>query len=779
MATNEPPQTPHRRASSSTSTPTKPAAAEITYRDAPVSASPAASSDHPSDEFPERSFSSTADDSLTFASDGSIVYRPRKSDSSFASSFEALSITDSVAALVADSSAPKSSSPGQEGAADLPPSPAHEGSPLAPKSATSIAPNASDPFEATPSKSTSHPGLLNPAAPTFASRPWYARGRATPIAIRFASIVQYGKDANGDLTRDAQRAMESIGLKAIPSLHGTPLLPYSRNPSGSDAFRFTVDGGEQGFERIPDEEIEYFASLRAAPLPLPGNARYTPSGRQTLAKQRNASAPAEKTSGGSSHQATGGSRRAATTPASSSTFSSRAAVGMPTTAASVLQQHQQFYMLQQMQQAHDDAWARQATLAQQAQQVQLSTQFLPYSPELSSPITPFSPFSPVSPSDSYSFGPSMAPFSPPYFHSPHVPFVPPVQPPFVDSSTLLEIATQQSVGSGYPGGSGTETTSGQSTRVTSYETAPDLDSEAERCVQAGEWYDANEQQDAFAASTSSRRRPSRVEAFSQRRHGGKHRSTLSDATVTAHTYLEQGRRKSAMASFPPPGGVRKSSIASTIPPGPRHVSSAAHIQYAPRSALNSPAASRRTSIVETVEPVSSSSETATAPYRPPMRRRDSTQLSVPPGLAASTKPASRAFSDIGNIASLAKVAAYATQLDTQQAHRAASMPVGAVPAVQLEPPTPKLPRATGQAASSSSPFAAQSRRGEVVTTTSGLPRAHAPSSPASSAGATVVPSEAQAPPHGGSQQRRKTRWKHRQRRTAEGPAASSSATAAP
>ncbi|GAA5823733.1 hypothetical protein JCM3770_002595 [Rhodotorula araucariae] len=776
MAAPEPPQTPHRRTSSASSSAPQAVrvTAEFTYRAAAGSAPAGSPANDAGDEVAERSFSSAGDESLTFSSDGSILYHPRKSDSSFASSFEVLSLTDSVAAFGANPS-PTSSSPGQDGSAGIPPSPARTMSPLVAK-ATDIAPVSSGAPEGTLNSATPPSGLLNPAAPTFATRPWYARN-ATPMAVRFATITRHGKDANGDLTRDARKAMESLGLKPIASLHGTPLLPYSRNPSGSDAFRFT---------RIADDEIEYYANLRAAPLPLPGNARYTPAGRQVLAKQRNASAPAGKAAPTSSQAAAGISRRTVTAPSPSATFPSHPAASLPT-AAAFLQQHQHMHVLQRLQhQAHEEAWARQASLAQQAQ---LTPPFLPFSPALASPI---SPASPMVTGDSYAFDASPVPFSPPFFHTAghdldpsfHAPYAwrrpsivvsPTDGINFVDSSTLLELATQQSVGYRRTDGSSTAPSDGQPNRLPGYDAVSDVNSDPGRSIQAGEQSDTPEEQAAFATSASTHHRPGGVDQPAQYRHSTKHRPTLSDATVTAQTYVEHGRRKSATAWFPPPGGMRKSSFASLLPAGPRHVSSAANIQYTTRSAKNSPAPSRRPSIVLTTEPSSSSSSGVAALYRPPMRRDDASQRSMHPTGTAPNKFAARAFSDVGNVASKAKVGAYAAQLETQ-GRRAASQPEGPVPSVQLEPPTPKPPRMPGHAS--------HARRGSVVTKTSGLPPAIAPPSPGSSSGATVTPSDAVNPGEahapGGAQPRRKTRWKPRHRRAAETPAvSSSSSTAAP
>jgi len=182
----------------------------------------------PLEDAADHSRSSAGDDSVVFSSGGSVVYRPRKSDSSLASDFEVLSVTESIAALKTDPSAPSSSSPGQ---VKVDPRPSVN-SPPGSKAQTASAPRPRDrPAEAPSSRTRTTSGPLSPTAAAFDAQHRSAGYVPSSLAIAFTSILRSGKNVNGDLTLAAKSAMAAHGLKAIPSLHGTSLLPYARNPS--------------------------------------------------------------------------------------------------------------------------------------------------------------------------------------------------------------------------------------------------------------------------------------------------------------------------------------------------------------------------------------------------------------------------------------------------------------------------------------------------------------------------------------------------------------------
>lgn len=517
---------------------------------------------------------------------------------------------------------------------------------------------------------------------------------------------------------------------------------------------------------IPDHEIEFFANHRTVPLPLPGNARYTPTGRQVLAQQRrNVSAPAAPVSDSNSlavkAQAT--ARRVVTAPSLSSkpdpTFPSHGQPAMPTTTSG--HQHRRQPMMQQLhqQQSYDEAFATQALLARHAQQIQLAqaqaqaqaqTQAVPFSSPL---LSPFSPTSPPSSGSSHHVGSPFPSLSTPYsfpfagvipsglgYHlsaqrRPSIVVSPSGGVSFVDSNALLHLATQQGVdASGHAGGS-SGTGSGQSSRMTSYGTVPDTGvpdtgSSEEPAVSEDE---QSAELAAFAASERGRRRPSRAEQLDRRRR--KHRPTLSDANITAHTYLEQGRRKSAMASFPPPGGRRRPSVASTEAPELRHASSGAAFPPNKDSSSGPDGPWRRASLAP---------ESLATAYRPPQARRRSSLVPDQPAPSLS-------LPDVGNVPSAGKSSAQVQQ----QLHSTFQQPLTA-PVVQIEPPTPKAVRTTARSASST-----------VVTTNSGLPTFPTPSinSSGSSDGTiTPGPEERGAPVVHGAKPKGSGRWRRREQR---------------
>ncbi|GAA5844475.1 hypothetical protein JCM9279_006318 [Rhodotorula babjevae] len=707
----------------------------------------------------DRSRSSGGNDSVVFSSGGSVVYRPRKSDSSTVSELEVLGVTESIAALKVHPSAPSSSSPDQvkvDPRASVNPPPASEAqtSPAARAHHRSV--------ETTSSRTRTTSGPLNPTAAAFDAQDRSVGNVPSSLDLVFASILRSGKNVNGDLTLDAKGSMAAYGLRPIPSLHGTSLLPYSRNPSGSDAFRFTVEDDEHGFEPIPDDEIAFHASQRNVPLPLPGNARYTPAGRQLLAQQRRiASAPLASASitSSSSRMPDGSTRRVATAPELSSSTSEASVPSIgPSSASRVAhalateQQQYQHSIAEQLQQAQarDETIARQAHLAQQLQQLQLAQSYghagaflpphlAPYGSmqpsSLGAPDPAVPPFQPVAPPLAYPIS-GLAPSS--SSATPYGPLQsqrrssivisPEGQIAFVDSATLLQLAGQQVVDAHGPLGRGARATgSFPSSRTTSYGAVFEMDSGEEQGL-SEEGPDPHLA--AFAASTSSsRRRPSRAEQLDRRRR--KHRPTLSDATVTAQTYVEQGRRKSAMASFPPPGGWRRPSVASSLAPEPRHASGSA---AGTRSAsISGGHAASRTSLKPGDSPSTSGSS---GPYRPPMvRRRSSSPSGSEHDYSATTAPLqgpSRVLSSIGNVSS-----APSTKAGSHgELHATFQLPPSA-PIVQVEPPTPKPVRTKARSVSAYLPQAAA--RSSDVTVSSGVPTCGAPSINSGSSDGTVTP----------------------------------------
>ncbi|GAA5881057.1 hypothetical protein JCM3774_002998 [Rhodotorula dairenensis] len=138
------------------------------------------------------------------------------------------------------------------------------------------------------------PSLLNPLVPPFrtACTAGVQPAAKPTVLTSFHAIIRDGKNTIGELRLDAIAALADLGLKPIPSLHGSALLPYARNPSGLDSFRFSIEEGREAFSPVKDQ---FGVRAHPGPFPLPVNARYTYAGR--LAQHRNSSAPA--TLGGS------------------------------------------------------------------------------------------------------------------------------------------------------------------------------------------------------------------------------------------------------------------------------------------------------------------------------------------------------------------------------------------------------------------------------------------------------------------------------------------------
>ncbi|GAA5923989.1 hypothetical protein JCM3775_005566 [Rhodotorula graminis] len=709
----------------------------------------------------DRSRSSAGDNSIIFSSGGSVVYHPRMSDSSVASNFEILSVTESVAALNVGPDSSLSSSTSQVKAGPPRASTAAMSSFPVEASPGRTARTRHAPVESTPRRSRTMSASLNPAAAAFSAQQRPSRHDSSGVAHLFSSILRSGKNLNGDLTVDAKTAMAAHGLKPIPSLHGTSLLPYSRNPSGSDAFRFTVENDEHGFEPIPDSEIEFHASQRTLPLPLPGNARYTPAGRQVLAQQRrvvSAPTPSDSVMSGSSRQVEGSTRRVVTAPVPSSSTpdASVPSIGpTPATRAAIAAAQQQQYqrsIMEQLQQAQarDEAFAKQAHLAHQVPQYQLAPSSSQPGPFLPQPFSPYLSAQASTSAASEPFGAPVQPGPQPFAYpisgfaaslGPSTSYgglqaqrrssiliTPEGQIAFVDSAMLLQLAGQQVVEAHEPVALGSRATdSAPSSRTTSYGAVLEMDSAEEQAL-SEEGPDVHLA--ALAASTSGRRRPSRAEQLDRRRR--KHRPTLSDATVTAQTYVEQGRRKSAVASFPPPGGWRRPSVASSLAPEPRHASSSAAAYSGTRSAsISGGHAATRTSLRPTDSRSASGSSEA---YRPPMvRRRSSSQSGSEHDYSAPTlEGPSRVLSSIGNVppALSAKVGSH------PELHATFQLPPSA-PIVQVEPPTPKPVRTSGRSTSAFSPQAVA--RNSVVTANSGVPTFRTASINSGSSDGTVTP----------------------------------------
>ncbi|GAA6004157.1 uncharacterized protein JCM10292_007265 [Rhodotorula paludigena] len=661
--------------------------------------------------------SSLADNSLTFSSGGSIIYHGSSPSEGLESSFEKLDLSNGsfsetpLKTRSADPASELKNSGSMVNAAPTTSSPSAQRAPTLP---------ASPPADkiGAPALQGAPPGLLNPAAPTFESGAKPITGPSSSVREKvFHQVLDKGKNAIGELTEQAKAALAAFGLRTIPSLHGTPHLPYARNPSGLDAFRFSVDeGGDNGFIPIPADEIDAIARQRPVPLPLPGNARYTPAGR--MAQQRNASAPAAL-SGGSSYSATqkqssthtrgkaGLSRREAT-----ANFSSVHSIGVSAAVAPAPQTHEQFQPAVQ----YDSA--QQVALALQAQHLQLAqahrspfppdstnspatvafphwTQYSGHGPIYQSPYPHLLPAAVQAAYASSGQPPypitSSASIQPTVARRPSIIISPEGVIGFVDSATVLELATQQRFG---------DTSGVPSSRVTSFETAPELDSDdsltfdASLNCDAGMGDDSDDAALFFPHPAAPPRPPTRAEQLDRRLRRLQHRPTRSDAFLTTQAYFEQGRRNSAMAAFPPPGGMRKSSLAQSGRGGPRHVSSAAHIQYtsAPKAQSQS-AHSRRASIADAVNPALAAIAAAAAStaqagplsssQQPSRSRRGSFQISVP----SPARPTSSTTARQSKVKGMSQSRPFGDVINTVQSQHGKE----GMPSVRLEPPTPQRP----------------------------------------------------------------------------------------
>lgn len=72
---------------------------------------------------------------------------------------------------------------------------------------------------------------LNLEVAPFLTQSSLGPASAVSLLARFHEIVKEGKDLIGELRLDAKVALADLGLKPIPSLHGSAQLPYARNPS--------------------------------------------------------------------------------------------------------------------------------------------------------------------------------------------------------------------------------------------------------------------------------------------------------------------------------------------------------------------------------------------------------------------------------------------------------------------------------------------------------------------------------------------------------------------
>lgn len=72
---------------------------------------------------------------------------------------------------------------------------------------------------------------LDPTASSFELPSASLEPQPFPEDASFKYIVLYGKNTNGDLTKEARKALAKLGLKSIPAMHGPLSLPYARCPS--------------------------------------------------------------------------------------------------------------------------------------------------------------------------------------------------------------------------------------------------------------------------------------------------------------------------------------------------------------------------------------------------------------------------------------------------------------------------------------------------------------------------------------------------------------------
>ncbi|BGO92055.1 hypothetical protein NBRC10512_000786 [Rhodotorula toruloides] len=633
------------------------------------------------------------DDSFAFASEGSIVYRDSETSAELASSIPARE--DQISA----SDEPFTSYGrvlGDLATLTGPPTAASARSVSSPATVfdTRETQPTSDPARVAASHSPSKQGL-NPAASSFTFRSFSSPASlptGSMLDLQFGEILKNGKDSLGNLTPEAKVALGQLGLQPIPSLHGAPKFPYARNPSGVDLFHFSVAEEEPAF--VPLEEVPDYQP-RTMPLPLPGNSRYTRHGR--LAQQRNISAPATlaftqlvtetpgppfapKTVRAASAPTRRGGRSKKSqleTPPVSIPFSPPTPAPAPPidyTHAVALEQARLAQQVQHAQIAQAQAESRQTF--QQLVNNPLWPFTGTHAPSSACPTdagiaslasTPY----PIANTPVLDASPSTVPST--LRRRPSIVVGPDGQLNVVDSRALGQLAMQMNLGLGQP-----QPVSNFLSRTTSWETAASAVSQAHLSAAVGAYYPSHEETEDEIFGVL--RPPSRAEQLDRRNRPSHHRSAKStDITPqAAQSYLEKGRRSSAAAFVPHPGVKRKSSLAPSVS-GSRNATGPARV---PQTQARS-SHSRRPSCVAIVE------DAAPAQKLPP-----------PPAATASTSfppehktNKSRAFSDIGNAVSSAKVTSYAGQLDQQPRHISSPSVVHSrtVPQVKLEPPTPKKP----------------------------------------------------------------------------------------
>ncbi|BGP32736.1 hypothetical protein JCM10296v2_004520 [Rhodotorula toruloides] len=636
----------------------------------------------------ESSFSQ--DDSFTFPSEGSIVYRDNDTSAELASTMptehqviapdEPFTSYGSVLGDLATLTGPPTTSS------------AHSVSSPATVFDTKDAQSDVDVASVSPGHSPSRQGL-NPAASCFTFRSFSSPASISTGSLldrKFGEILETGKDSLGNLTPEAKAALGQLGLQPIPSLHGAPKFPYARNPSGVDLFYFSVAEEEPAF--VPLEQVPDYQP-RTTPLPLPGNSRYTHHGR--LAQQRNISAPATLASTQLVTETPGPplapkTVRAASAPTRRGGRSKKSQpetppvstpLSPPTPAAPVDYTHavalEQARLAQQVQ--HAQIAQAQAESRQTFQQLvnnplwpftgthTASNAFPMDASTTSFASTPY----PIANTPVLDARPSPVPST--LRRRPSIVIGPDGHVNVVDSSALEQLAMQMNLGLGQP-----QPVSTFSSRTTSWETAASAASQAYSGAPTGFYYLSHEETEDETFGVL--RPPSRSEQLDRRNRPSHRRSAKSTDIMpqAAQSYLEKGRRSSAAAFVPHPGVKRKSSLAPSIS-GPRNVTGPAKMPQT--HAL--PSHSRRSSCVAIAED-------APPPQRVPPPPASVSSTSFPPAYKTNK---SRPFSDIGNAVSSAKVTSYAGQLDQQPRHISSPSVIHSrkVPQVKLEPPTPKKP----------------------------------------------------------------------------------------
>ncbi|KAG0654287.1 hypothetical protein C6P46_001807 [Rhodotorula mucilaginosa] len=490
---------------------------------------------------------------------------------------------------------------------------------------------------------TPRPTVLNPLVPPFRAVPIPTADEARPltghvILARFHNIIKDGKNMIGELRLDAKVALADLGLKPIPSLHGSALLPYARNPSGVDSFRFSVEEDEEAFSPV-EEGVS--ARPRPGPLPLPGNARYTYAGR--LAQQRNSSAPAAL---GGSANATDATSRG--TPQKSATKSPRrrgqgtAAVQQPVLApepGSTSHAPKESIGSEDgaaAQSAHEAAILeqRRRSFLQHAQQVQLAQQAQLESlrAQLASTLNLYTAPSPQPFQAGRIAAPSPGlPFSP--AHSPQ-PNSPSFTSPMLFSPPTADVAHFQNVVMG-PGGHVRVVDPLELAGLSAHQPAPSTlyqrasVSSPLTDTSSSAWGSAPEasSQSAQVVDQSSSQRGASAD---KQKSGGRRRAhgrNKNDIGTAKKVLPEQARRKSTTPSFP----LRDQERRSSIPPSSK--------------VLPASPTQKRTVPRDDSEQVAKSTEGAVAATNPP----DSSDLPrADVGKGASRVKARRAFTEIGN-----------------------------------------------------------------------------------------------------------------------------------